>query len=161
MYDQKIIDTIRDRMTKKGQSIAVAESVTAGHLQVALASAENASKFFQGGMTTYNLGQKVKHLSIEPIHAQSCNCVSEKIAEQMALQIATLFISDWGIGITGYAAPLPECSIEDLFAFYAISFRGKLLSSQKIEAQKDSPMKVQLFYVNHILRECNALMLNV
>ena len=94
MYDQKIIDTIRDRLTKKGQSIAVAESVTAGHLQVALASAENASKFFQGGMTTYNLGQKVKHLSIEPIHAQSCNCVSAQVAEQMALQIATLFLSE-------------------------------------------------------------------
>ena len=50
MYDEKIIDAIRDHMVKKQQTIAVAESVTSGHLQVALGSALNASKFFQGGM---------------------------------------------------------------------------------------------------------------
>jgi nicotinamide mononucleotide (NMN) deamidase PncC len=87
--------------------------------------------------------------------------VSAKIAEQMSLQISNVFLSDWGIAITGYAAPMPECSIEDLFAYYAITFRGKLLSSQKIEAETESPMKVQIFYVNHILREYNTLLLGV
>jgi nicotinamide-nucleotide amidase len=159
MYDEKIIDAIRDQMVKKQQTIAVAESVTSGHLQVALGSAINASTFFQGGITAYNLGQKTKHLNVEPIHAVSCNCVSPLIANQMALQVSKMFMSDWGIGITGYSAPMPEYSIEELFAYYAIAYKDEILSSKKIIAKKEDPMSVQFFYVNHVLRECNSLLI--
>lgn len=158
MYDEKIISSIKDVLIADQQTIAVAESVTAGHLQVALASAENASKFFQGGITTYNLGQKSRHLQVEPIHALSCNCVSDKIAGEMALNTNKLFVSDWGISITGYAAPMPECSIHDLFAYYAISFQDKLQVVKKINAANAAPMAVQSFYVNTILNDFHALL---
>ena len=49
MYDEQVIQSIMKILLQRRQTIAVAESVTAGHLQVALASAENASQFFQGG----------------------------------------------------------------------------------------------------------------
>ena len=151
MYDNKVINAIKDIMLEQHQTISVAESVTAGHLQVALASAENASKFFQGGITAYNLGQKARHLHIEPIHAENCNCVSEKVAGQMALGTTRLFASDWGIATTGYAAPVPECSVEHPFAYYAICFRGELLCSQKVETIKDEPIQVQIYFINKIL----------
>lgn len=157
MYDEKIIGGIKDILTTKQQTIAVAESVTAGHLQVALASAEYASKFFQGGITAYNLGQKARHLNVEPIHAESCNCVSEKIAAQMALQVAKSFSCDWGIAVTGYAAPIPECNIDELFAFYAIAFQDTILAAAKISAEKDDPIKVQILYVNKILNDFYSL----
>lgn len=157
MYDLNIITFIKDHMLTDQHTVAVAESVTSGHLQAALASAENASKFFQGGITTYNLGQKARHLKVEPIHAETCNCVSERIAGEMALNVTALFSSDWGIGITGYAAPVPECNIHELFAYYAISFRGKLLARKFISAEKAEPIKVQLFYVNSILNALNDL----
>lgn len=160
MYDKETIEAIREQMVKKKQTIAVAESVTSGHLQVALGSATNASTFFQGGLTAYNLGQKTKHLHIEPIHALDCNCVSATVAEQMALQVSTMFMSDWAIGITGYAAPMPEYSVDKLFAYYAIAHKGEILSSKKIAAEKGDPMKVQFFYVNYVLKECNALLVN-
>jgi nicotinamide-nucleotide amidase len=160
MYEKEIIEAIKEVLITRGQTIAVAESVTAGHLQVALASAENASKFFQGGLTAYNLGQKARHLRIEPIHAEQCMCVSEKIAAQMALEVTRLFTSDWGIAITGYAAPVPECSINNLFAFYAISFQGKIVESKVIEADTDDPMKVQVFYVNRILQSLLEIVKN-
>ena len=57
MYDIEALNEIRDRLTGNGESLAVAESVTSGHLQAALSSAENASHFYQGGITAYNLGQ--------------------------------------------------------------------------------------------------------
>lgn len=157
MYDQKTIEAIKDLLLNHQQTIAVAESVTAGHLQVALASAENASKFFQGGITAYNLGQKSRHLNVEPIHAESCNCVSEKIAIQMALEVCKLFTSHWGIAITGYAAPVPECSVNEPFAYYAITFQDKLLIADKISCSKDDPMKVQEFYVNYLLKEFHSV----
>ena len=157
MYDDKIIEAIKDLLLARHQTIAVAESVTAGHLQVALASAENASKFFQGGITAYNLGQKARHLNVEPIHAESCNSVSDKIASQMAVNIIPMFTSDWGIGITGYAAPVPECSVDEPFAYYAIAFRGELLRVEKIETRQDDPIRVQALFVNTVLKDFNAV----
>jgi nicotinamide-nucleotide amidase len=157
MYNSTIIEAIKNVLIHQHQTIAVAESVTAGHLQIALASAENASKFFQGGITAYNLGQKARHLHIEPIHAERCNCVSDKVAAQMALNVTDLFTSDWGIGITGYAAPLPECSVDRPFAFYAISFQGKLLRVNKVDTEPGDPLQVQIFFVNQILKEFHDL----
>ncbi len=153
MYDEKVIDDIKNFLIDRRQTIAVAESLTSGHLQVALGSAENASKFFQGGITAYNLGQKARHLKIEPIHAESCNCVSEKVASEMAINAIRLFSTDWSIGITGYAAPVPECSVEIPFAYYAICFREKLLRINKIESDNDDPMQVQIIFVDAVLQD--------
>ncbi len=158
MYDKNLIGSIKEILLQQHQTIAVAESVTSGHLQVALASAENASKFFQGGITAYNLGQKARHLHVEPIHAERCNCVSDKVATEMALNAAQLFTSDWAIAITGYATPVPECAVDQPFAYYAICYQGKLLRVKKIELAEDDPMQVQFRFVNSILEEFEKLL---
>jgi PncC family amidohydrolase len=158
MFNETVIRDIKNQMLRDQQTIAVAESVTAGYLQAALASAENASMFFQGGISVYNLGQKARHLKIEPIHADSCNCVSPKVAEEMALEVTKLFSSHWGIAITGYATPMPECSIENPFAYYAISFGNRLLAVKKVDAEKGNPADVQIFYVNKILTDFSTLL---
>lgn len=157
MFDDKIINDIKEHLCNNNQTVAVAESVTAGYLQAALASAERASFFFQGGITAYNLGQKARHLNVEPIHAERCNCVSEQVVTQMALQITKSFSSDWGIAISGYAAPVPECSVHEPFAFYAITFRDKLVQIKKISSRERDAIKVQLYYVNKILSDFNQI----
>src|SRR5688500_4156368 len=111
MYNIKQIAAIKDYMLTHHQTLAVAESVTSGHLQAAISLANGATEFFQGGITAYNLGQKSRHLKIEPISASACNCVSEKITEEMAIHALELFSSDWALATTGYAAPIPELGI--------------------------------------------------
>jgi nicotinamide-nucleotide amidase len=146
------LNIIRDSLIENQQTLAVAESVTAGLLQTAFSSVENAKDYFHGGMTTYNLGQKAKHLSIDPIHAQHCDCVSEKIAVTMAIHINRLFSSDWGIAITGYASPVPEKNQFDLFAFYSIAFRDQTLIKGRLDADRsDDPLAVRLYYTNKLI----------
>jgi nicotinamide-nucleotide amidase len=157
MYDETTIESIKELLIVQHQTIAVAESVTAGHMQAALASAENASKFFQGGITAYNLGQKARHLEVEPIHAEACNSVSEQVASQMARNVTQLFASDWGIGITGYAAPVPECSVDEPYAFYAIAFKDKVLRVEKITARPEDPIRIQVLFVNTVLKDFNDM----
>jgi PncC family amidohydrolase len=152
MYDEKLVQRVGNALLKRHHTIAVAESVTSGHLQAALSLADRAMDFFQGGITDYNLGQKSRHLGIDPIHALSCNCVSLRTAAQMALGACNLFSSDWGIGITGYAAPVPELNIKSLFAFYAIAFQGKIIQSRKITAPVITPVEVQLQYANVVVK---------
>lgn len=157
MFDKKLIDSIGTKLKKNNQSIAVAESVTSGLLQAAFSNADNASLFFQGGITAYNIGQKCRHLLVEPLHAIECNCVSEKISQQMAANVCNLFVSDYGIGITGYAAKMAEKSIYELFAYYAISLNNKIIKSGKINADTDEGFDTQIFYVNHVLQMFNKI----
>ena len=151
MYNLELVNAIKDKLIYQQQTVAVAESVTAGHLQAALSLAENASLFFQGGLTAYNLGQKCRHLDIDPVKAGACDSVSMGIAEDMARNICAFFVCDWGIGITGYATTVPEKSINSLFAYFAIFFRKKLILSGKIESEIKNAMDVQVFYTHEVL----------
>jgi PncC family amidohydrolase len=152
LFDKEAIESIRSYLLKKQENIAIAESVTSGFIQAAFSTAEEASQFYQGGITAYNIGQKYRHLNIEPIHALACNCVSEKIAQDMAVYVCDLFHSDWGIGITGYAVPVPE-SDNKLYAYYAIASKNKIVAAEKIVAKKDESVKIQLLYTNKILAD--------
>lgn len=155
MYNLKDISAIKEFMLKHRQTLSVAESETSGHLQAAFSLADGATEFFQGGITAYNLGQKSRHLKVEPIHATSANCVSEKVAEQMAIQVLDLFSSDWAIAITGYAAPVPELGVDELYAFYCVAYQGKVVESKKITAKSEELYDVQVHYANTVLSAFN------
>lgn len=152
LFNKKELEKIGKYLLGKQETIAVAESVTAGLLQYAFSNTPDAAKFFQGGVTAYNIAQKFKHLQVEPLHALSVNCVSEKVAQEMALQVCKNFQSHWGIGITGYATPIPE-SDNKLFAFYAISYNGKVKYAGRLRSSSDDPPTVQLMYATTVLHK--------
>jgi|GEM_PF-734923 len=151
---QSPIAFIHDHCLANDLTIAVAESVTAGYLQMFLSQAEGATQFFQGGITAYNTGQKVKHLGVEPIHALSCNAVSPEVAAQMAQGVCTLFNSSVGLAVTGYAAPVQELGVQELYAFYAIACRGSIIAAQKIVPTVTEPDKVMQEYAWQIINDC-------
>jgi PncC family amidohydrolase len=152
VYNPTTIDSLRDLLVAKGETIAVAESVTSGHLQAALSSGEEASKYFQGGLTAYNAGQKTRHLNIEPIYASRVNCVADKIASAMAIEVSKLFISDYGIGITGYATIVPECEKEGLFAWFAIAYQKEVVLLKKISTEKPG-IDAQINYTEQVIEQ--------
>ena len=84
LFDKSQLKKIHALLVKRKETIAVAESVTSGLLQAAFSQAEDASAFYQGGITAYNLGQKYRHLKVEPIYADNCYCVSQKVSNEMA-----------------------------------------------------------------------------
>ncbi len=149
--DIELINKIGNTLKAKRQSIAIAESVTSGLLQFAFSTAKDAADFYQGGITAYNLAQKFRHLNIDCLHAMRCNCVSEKIAQEMAIEVSKLFTSNWGIGITGYASPVTE-SEGKLYAWYAISFHQKILTTDKISSPKPEGPETQNWYVNEVMK---------
>jgi nicotinamide-nucleotide amidase len=78
--------------------------------------------------------------------------VSKRVADGMAMNVIPLFASDWGIGITGYAAPVPELKIAERFAYFCISFRGQCILTQKITSTADNPTTAQIGFVNVVLK---------
>ncbi len=156
MFDKDLLNHIKTKLLERKQTLAVFESVTAGLLQAAFASANEAIYFFQGGMTVYNIGQKCRHLPLDPIHATECNCVSDEVAEVMAKGAGTSFTAHWGIGITGYATAVPE-SGNKVFAHYAI-WNGEKMHNKKITSNKTDALKVQLDFVESILKDLVRLL---
>jgi nicotinamide-nucleotide amidase len=69
IYPTETIQSLKNLLAASKQTIAFAESVTAGHLQAAFSQAQNARDVLQGGMAVYNIGQKCRQLGVEPIVA--------------------------------------------------------------------------------------------
>jgi nicotinamide-nucleotide amidase len=160
VYDKQALDALALALIDAKESIAVAESVTAGHLQAALSGATKAMQFFQGGITTYNVGQKTRHLSVDPVHALQVNSVSMKVSEQMALGVSRLFASDWGVGITGFASKAPAIGELSLYAEYVVVKNGVIIHSGRIDAREDEgSFKVQVYYTNQLLQTLVTLLL--
>jgi len=150
IYPLSDIETVKDQLLSRQATIAVAESVTAGHLQAALSQAADARQFFQGGMTAYNIGQKCRLLGVEPVHALECNGVSAIVAEEMAKGAIEAFRSRFGVGITGYAAPVPEKKVDQPYAFYSVFGPEGKLRTERLEPPPADAFEVQVFYVEKI-----------
>lgn len=102
-------------------NLAVAESMTCGRVQARIGATPGASEFFLGGITAYTLEQKVRHLGIEEAPARALNCVSQDVAEQMAIGACALFGAQVGLATTGYAEPNEERRVKHPFAWWAIA----------------------------------------
>lgn len=158
MFDKDLLFSIGQKLKDKEVSVAVAESVTSGLLQCAFSNIPDASTFFQGGLTVYNVGQKCRHLLVEPLHAIACNSVSGKVAQDLARNVCHLFTSNYGLGIVGYAARMPEKGIHSLHSFFAIAFEGKIVKEGKIIADTEEGFAAQSFYTETVLRNLLSLL---
>ncbi len=106
-------------------TVAVAESLTAGHLQARIAAVSGASRYFLGGVTAYTIEQKAALLGVDRRAAKRVDGVSADIAEQMAIGACRLFGADFGVATTGYAEPAPGVGVASPFAWWAVArWRG-------------------------------------
>lgn len=101
-------------------TLAVAESLTCGHLQVRIGSVSGASEYFLGGVTAYSLDQKVRLLAVNRAHARKYDCVSQRVAVEMAVGAAARFGADVAVATTGYAEPAPAKRVKVPHAWWAI-----------------------------------------
>lgn len=105
-------------------TLAVAESLSSGHLQAAIGAISGASSFFAGGMTVYSLDQKVRQLGVDRAAAEPVNSVSAEVAVQMARGVARLFGTTLGAGTTGYAEASAANGVVQPFAWWALYHEG-------------------------------------
>jgi nicotinamide-nucleotide amidase len=123
-------------MDRNGYKIAVAESLTTGYIQAAIGATSGSSTFYEGGLTAYNLKQKVALLGGDRQHANEVNCVSARVALEMAKGVAEKYGTDFGIGTTGYAEPSPENNVKTPHAFVAIWRQDPITLTGSVIAQQ-------------------------
>lgn len=100
---EQIISYLADR----GETISVAESLTAGGLANMLTSASGSSAVFVGGITAYRNEIKSTMLDVSPKVIEEHTVVSEEVANEMADGARKIFATTWAISTTGAAGPEP------------------------------------------------------
>jgi len=96
---------LSELLIAKGLTISVAESCTGGSLSHAITSIPGASSYFDCGYITYSNQSKVEMLGVDIQAIKTYGAVSEEIALEMVIGVATRSHSDVTVSITGVAGP--------------------------------------------------------
>jgi nicotinamide-nucleotide amidase len=102
---QALAKSVIKILTKKGLSLSVAESVTAGGLASELTKIPGSSKVFLGGVIAYSDEVKHSELKISKTNLKKFTAVSEEIAIAMAKAVRLKLATDIAISTTGVAGP--------------------------------------------------------
>ncbi|MFC8294018.1 nicotinamide-nucleotide amidohydrolase family protein [Streptomyces sp. NPDC057242] len=95
-------------LAERGQTLAVAESLTGGLVAAELTGVPGASASFRGSVTAYATALKHELLGVDAALLAERGAVDPEVASQMAAGVRVRLGADWGIATTGVAGPEPQ-----------------------------------------------------
>ncbi|MBB5919869.1 nicotinamide-nucleotide amidase [Actinoalloteichus hoggarensis] len=97
----RCVAMLRDR----GQTFAVAESLTGGLVGAAVTAIDGVSEVFRGGLVVYATDLKSELAAVDPALLAEHGAVHPDVAGQLADGARRRCRADWGMGLTGVAGP--------------------------------------------------------
>jgi nicotinamide-nucleotide amidase len=95
-------------LTVRGETLAVAESLTGGLVAAEITSVPGASKVFRGSVTAYATELKHTLLGVDADLLAAHGAVDPQVAARMAAGVRRALGADWGVATTGVAGPDPQ-----------------------------------------------------
>ncbi|MGI5244632.1 CinA family protein [Dactylosporangium sp. CA-139066] len=99
---------ILEALHERGETLAVAESLTGGLLAAAFVQVPGASRVFRGGIVAYATELKAKLLGVPPPLLSSRGPVDPSVAAALAAGARERCGADWAASTTGVAGPDPQ-----------------------------------------------------
>lgn len=93
------------RLTARGQTVAVAESLTGGLVTATLTAVAGASAVVRGGVVAYATDLKAQVLGVDQGLLVRVGAVDPDVAGQMASGVRSLMGATYGLATTGVAGP--------------------------------------------------------
>jgi nicotinamide-nucleotide amidase len=112
-----LIATLRER----AETVATAESLTAGLVTAALTSVPGSSAVVRGGVVVYATPLKTDLAGVDAAALAEHGPVHPLIAEMLAKGTRIACRASWGIGLTGVAGPDPQDGVEPGVVHLAVS----------------------------------------
>lgn len=100
-----LAEVVGQHLADRAQTVALAESCTAGRVAAWLADVPGSSRYLIEGAVVYANAAKVRTAGVDPADLQAHGAVSEPVARQLARGIRERAGTTWGVGITGIAGP--------------------------------------------------------
>ncbi len=98
-------ETVHNELTRRGQTLAVAESCTGGSIAAKFTAMAGASAYFRGGVVAYANDAKTNILGVPAEMIAAHGAVSEQVARAMAEGVRRVAGADYGVATTGIAGP--------------------------------------------------------
>ena len=95
-------------LLRRGETVAVAESMPGGQLASRLTSVAGCSAAFPGGATVYSAQTKAQLAGLDPAFIQAHGTVSEAVTRKLAEGIRERLGTTWGLAVTGNAGPTED-----------------------------------------------------
>jgi nicotinamide-nucleotide amidase len=95
-------------LTARGDTVATAESLTAGLLAATLAGVPGASAVLSGGLVTYTVETKIALAGVPRGLLDDVGPVAAPTAAALAEGARDRCVATWGVGLTGVAGPEPH-----------------------------------------------------
>jgi len=101
------VHDVVSELVSRGQTLAVAESLTGGLLAATLVEVPGVSKVFRGGLVVYATDLKATLAGVDQTLLAERGPVDPDVARELAAGAARVCGADWGLSTTGVAGPEP------------------------------------------------------
>ena len=112
------------RLRELGQTVATAESLTAGMVAAELASVPGASAVLRGGLIVYATELKAQLAGVDRQLLAERGAVDPDVAAQLAEGARDRCGATWGLGLTGVAGPDPQDGVAPGTVYLAVAGPG-------------------------------------
>jgi len=99
---------VHQLLAARGETVAVAESLTGGLLAATLVDVAGASATFRGGLVVYATDLKATLAGVSPELLAARGPVDPDVARELAEGARIRCGADWGVATTGVAGPDPQ-----------------------------------------------------
>ncbi len=99
-------------LTARGETVATAESLTAGLVCATLARVPGASAVLRGGLVVYATELKASLAGVDPELLAARGAVDPEVAAQLAAGARERCGATWGLGLTGVAGPSSQDGVD-------------------------------------------------
>ncbi|MFE0102713.1 CinA family protein [Streptomyces sp. NPDC059009] len=125
----------------RGETLAVAESLTGGLVAAEITEVPGASRVFRGSVTAYATALKRDVLGVDGALLTERGAVDAEVARQMAAGVRRALGADWGLATTGVAGPDPQDGQAVGTVFVAVA--GPLPEEPERSDLHDGPVRLQ------------------
>ncbi|TDD49262.1 CinA family protein [Saccharopolyspora elongata] len=102
------VAALLEALRRRGETVATAESLTAGLVSAVLTDVPGASDVVRGGLIVYATDLKAELAGVDRELLAAHGAVHPRVAEMLADGARRRCGADWGIGLTGVAGPDPQ-----------------------------------------------------
>jgi nicotinamide-nucleotide amidase len=105
------VDVVR-ALKARGETVATAESLTAGLVAAEITTVPGASAVLRGGLVVYATDLKATLAGVDAALLAAHGAVHPEVARQLAEGARTRCGATWGLGLTGVAGPDPQDGVD-------------------------------------------------
>lgn len=131
--------SVHELLLARGETVATAESLTAGLVGAALTETPGSSATYRGGLVVYATDLKTQLAGVSASLLAERGAVDPDVAAALAVGVRERLAATWGLGLTGVAGPDPQDGVAPGTVYVALAGRNGMPQVLSLGLAGDRP----------------------